>query len=719
MSSMYMEDNLIGLDFETYGAVSLPDHGLERYVSDDSFLPLIASTAEVNPGGSGLLPSGRVLPDGRTLRRRHWCLWDGSDVEALKQHLAGRVVCAHNAGFEERVNRWLKILNVADYIDSAVLARAMGAASKLEAAAPQLLNSYKLADGWRLIKLFSIPSVEQHNAGRRSFDPQLIEDNLDDWDLFQHYCDIDAELSLRLVLLAISDGYFTVQEQRYQNITMHMNEVGWHVDVPLVEEMQRRFLENQEVELAKFRQECDAEDLNLNSLPQQKQWCAERGVKALSFDVAHVASLAEKIDRRLAGMQPEDQRYVEYTEVLRMLRAKQVLGGSSLKKLKVILDTTGADAKLRDQYLHIGAGQTWRTTGRSVQMQNLKRMGAEADDMLELFDMDVDWDNDKLAHNMRQVFTSSHPQGRLIVGDFSSVESRGLAWLANAEWKLNEYRAGKDMYKVLASTQFGVAYDAVTKPQRTFGKVGELSCGYQAAGGAVQSFAAGMGVDLSEGEAASIVSDWRRINPEIVALWAELDRALHEALAYGRSTTSVGPNSAVAGRYVVEIMHGITPASLKEIDPHCRSLLVILRTPWGLEYMRRVFHGVYKRGRSLCYYKPTDKKSGPVWVNHFKDPKTKQVKFYNIYGGKLAGILTQSLCRQLFFEVLNRVYRKTRDISSVELIGQFHDEIVLDWQPGNYSLDNTMAKLKRIMSACNLPGFPLAADIKNDYRYTK
>jgi hypothetical protein len=695
---------LVGLDFETYGAVSLPDHGLERYASDPSFLPLIASVTQLNNYG------------GKDTTR--YTLWDGTGREALAAHLTGRIVCAHNAGFEKRVNQWLGIDSlVEDYIDSAVLARAMGAAGKLEAAAPQLLNSDKLEDGWRLIKLFSIPSKEQLEEGDRAFDPNLIVKHAQDWETFGVYCDLDSVLSLDLVLRAIRERFYSEQEQEYHQVTMSMNEIGWPVDVATVEEMQRRYLENQEVELEKFRQECDAAELNLNSLPQLKAWCLDRGIKATSFDEDHVAKLLVRIEKKMETLQLDDPKLKDYGQVARMLRTKQILGGSSLKKLKVILNTTSEDGRLRDQYLHIGAGQTWRTTGRSVQMQNLKRLGGEGDDMLELEDMDTEWDNDKLARNLRQVFTSAHPKGRLIVGDFSSVESRGLAWWANAHWKLDAYRQGKDMYKVLAADQFGVGYDRVTKDQRTFGKVGELSCGYQAAGGAVQSFAAGMGVTLTEAEAATVVSDWRRINPEVVSLWALLDDTLRGGLHHQSYSAQVG------WHWTVEVCWAVTPDSLLAIDKHAQSLLVVVRDDRGKEFMRRIFHGVYERGRSLCYYKPTERKSGPVWVNHFKDPKTKQVRFYNIYGGKLAGILTQSLCRQMFFASLLPTYRWAKMTDNVDLIGQFHDEIVLDWRPGttgsSVTLDGAKQALNHFMSQTTLRGFPLAAEIKDDYRYTK
>src|SRR5690606_31548398 len=147
--------------------------------------------------------------------------------------------------------------------------------------------------------------------------------------------------------------------------------------------------------------------------------------------------------------------------------------------------------RLRDQYVHCGAGQTLRTSGRSVQMQNLKRIGLPVN-MDLLFDANTSWSNNAMAENMRQVFTSSHPQGELIVGDFSSVESRGLAWLSKEAWKTASYREGKDLYKVLASKIFNTPYERISKTQRQVGKVGELSCGYGAGPGAVKEFAQNM-----------------------------------------------------------------------------------------------------------------------------------------------------------------------------------------------------------------------------------
>jgi len=708
----------LGLDFETYGGVDLPTHGLHRYTSCSTFRPLIAGTSQYVD--RAILPGHTrfdfVASDSAVADLRHM----------IKEH---QYIVAHNAGFEQRTLETMGIKVASErFIDSAVVARALGAGSSLEAAAPQLLGVDKMEAGKHLIKLFSIPGVYQETNGSREFDPAIVADHLTEWQQFKEYCDLDSLLGLRIGLRAQE---FDGNEIWNQAVTMDMNNIGWPVDVPLVEEMQRRYLDNIEQAEHDFRQTYGAHDLNLNSLKQMKEWCEARGIKAKSFDQKAVekmiAAIGKKLDAFDAGTSaPAPSQYENYCEVLALLETKQVIGGSSLKKLQVILDTTGKDMRLKDQYIHIGAGQSWRTTGRSVQMQNLKRLGGAPADMSELDDPANEWDNEQLAANLRQTFTSSHEQGRLIVGDFKSVESRGLAWLACADWKLEAYRQGKDMYRVLAADMFGKSYDLIPEKgeERQAGKVGELSCGYQAGSDAVQSFAAGMSIKMTEAEAADLVRSWRATNPEVVDLWARLNQCLQEVVAEHQA----GHRTKVGQGFMVEVMACSTPASLLKQHPKgATSILVRVIDQHGSVFLERYFHGCYMRGRNICYYKPSMRKTGDLWSSHFINPKTKQLQWYTIYGGKLTGILTQSFCRELFFRSLRQVHQWTKGIDNVDLIGQFHDEIVLDWHPllvgsdhRQVTLEGAEYMLNQYMSdASGIPGFPLEADIKHDYRYTK
>ena len=692
-------DNLVGLDFETYSDVDLLKHGLDRYVNGEHFRPLIASM-------KWRMPSTVLFR-----RMRFDFVEDPSAVADLTTMLKGKTIVAHNAGFEQAVLEAMGIsIPSCRFIDSAVLARAAGAGGKLEAAAPQLLGIDKMESGMDGIKTFSIPGPYQQERGDLAFDWRVIADNPQKWELFKDYCDLDAELGLRLAEQILPT--IMANEMAYNAVTMDMNNVGWNVDLDLVEYMSLRYQVNVAEAVHEFRVQCDEPDLNLSSPVQLKTWCAVRGVKAKSFDEKHVASMLKQVTKKVETM-PPGHKLEEMMQVQSMLRTKQILGGSSLKKLQTILDTAGHDRRLHDQYLHIGAGATYRTTGRGVQMQNLPRL---SDGVGNVTDWD-DWDNHFMAANLRQVFTASAPDGELIVGDFSSVESRGLAWQAGELWKSEAYTKGIPVYEMQAGLIFGKPYTEVTKDERQVGKVGELSCGYGAGGEAVQAFAKNMGIELSDGESAKLVRDWRAANPKTVAYWKALDDGLHKALGENLPAVVLIPHGHV------RIAPVPSPESLRKQQPGVVSLAIKMFLDNGTMILSRVIHGAHIVGRNIRYFKPSERKGGDLWVDRFMDPKTKQIKMFTVYGGKLAGLLTQSMCREVFMASLLQVHDELEHWNNTQLVGQFHDEIVLDWvpptSPGGLHNHEAKALLQDRMTRTILPGFPLAADIKSDYRYTK
>lgn len=685
--------NVIGLDFETYASTDLLKHGLNQYVNCPDFQVLL---------GAFTTNLSTTILD---------FVSNPNATEELRILLKNQYIVAHNAGFERAVLKRIGIdLPANRFIDSAALARAAGAAGKLEAAAPQLLGVDKLESGLELIKLFSIPG--EYQVFSSAFNPQVVQDYPDQWKLFESYCRLDAELSLKL--FHATRQPVPEHEFNYNAVTMEMNSTGWPVDLDLVRNMQARYLENVEYAVRRFKIDNHADELNLNSFPQLKAWCKKRGVNARSFNEQSVQKMLEVLQKKLAAMSADDAKRDGYMQVVDLLHTKQIMGGSSLKKLQTILDTVGSDGRLHDQYLHCGAGATYRTSGRGVQMQNLKRLTNE-DDVELLFDADTQWDNQQLASNLRQVFTSSHPEGALLVGDFSSVESRGLAWQAGEQWKLDAYAKHEDLYKIQAGHIFNTEPHYVTNTQRQIGKVAELSCGYGAGAEAVMSFAEKMGVNLDLDEASKLVKDWRTVNPTICDYWQKLDKALH---------------LTTGGAYPVTLPFGIVrfnpnPAPLSLVKQTGDDDLVSIQISMYLHTYQRLFtrviHGVHQAGNGLHFWKPSERKTGDLWKKTFTDPKTKRLKPYTIYGAKLSGILTQSLCREIFFQTLEKVYNWTTEHANLQLIGQFHDEIVLDWQPmaGGISRQEAEAQLCQYMSSTILPEFPLDAVVKSGYRYIK
>ena len=692
----------LGLDFETFSGVDITKVGLDNYINHPDFEPLLGATA------------WRETPSSEISTRLYDFVqfdyndnWFSSDLKHLVKD--GRTLAAHNSMFEKLVlnRRWPTQIPATRIVDTAVVARCMGADSKLENAAPQLLDPTmrKHTEGKRLIRKFS--------TGTRPSKDQVKDDP--DWKLYGEYCVQDAKLSL---LLAEKFAPALEDELKYQQLTEQMNRVGWKVDLDTVDTMQRLYEENKAALLDNFQLRSDpGRTLNLNSTVQLKKWCAERSIKATSFDEAHVSSLLTRLNKALQAGRFSGSKLLGLLEVVEMLKVKQALGGSSLSKLPKIKELTGPDGRLRHQYMHVGAGQSYRTSSVGVQMQNLKRLdGNHLGDMDSMEKNPGDWTNDKLAENLRQVFTATDPDGELVVGDFSSVESRGLAYVAGENWKLDAYYKGQDLYRVLGAKIGGLTYDEVPKshPLRQTGKVGELACGYGAGAGAVASFAQGMGIEMTEAEAGNLVSDWRSINPMVVKMWNDLNDTLLAAVK-GLPTTV-----KLANDIAVRIAPIFTPESLQQIHPGAQSLKVVMYVRDRL-FLSRVFHGCYLRGRDIIFYKASSKVNGPLWTDTYVNPKTKLLTYYKVYGGKLTGILIQSMCRQVFFNSLELLSRALTG-TGVEIVGQFHDEIVVDWNPGRtkLSLDQVITIMENCMSDPGpLKGFPLEADIKHAHRYIK
>lgn len=706
---------VIGLDFETYSPVDLKDHGAPRYFEHPDWCVTLAGTyTKVSASPVSKSYDFALDPEQAKVQLAH-------DIE-------GQVVVGHNVGFEKMVLRKLGMLDLPEsFIDSAVIARAVGASSSLEKAAPQLLGpgSLKGVAGRELFKLFAIPNKYQEENGSSAFDPLVVQDNPAQWREYQDYCMLDAQLSW---MLEIQWG-FAVRQEEYElaELTEKLNLRGWPVDMRLVEEMQRRFDQNKVDTLQRFyslRQPFDEgqEVLNFNSPRQMMKFCEERGVKAKSFDETHVDKMIRLLDKKLDQPSLGAIQHIQYEEVLDMLQTKQVLGGSSLTKLKAITDRVSEDGRLRDTYLHAGAGQTLRTSGRGAQLQNLKRLSSPAD-MEKIYSTSRGmWSNTAMANNLRQVFTASHKDGELFVGDLSSIESRQLAYMAGAQWKLDSFAEGYDLYKVQAARMLGLSYDAVNAAGRQLGKVGELSCGYQAWAPAVKDFAEKMGVILTDQEAKTLVLDWRDVNPEEVALWELLDSSLRELLA--SATRAIW--SFQMGPYQVQFRKLEAPHSLKVqhsggVLNRVHTLHIVVEHE-GQVWLRRYFQGVHLHNDQVRYYKASDNKGGDLWRATYRNPKTGKQQPFTLYGGKLTGIITQSLCRELFFKQMLALEKRLEALPNAEIIGQFHDEIVVDWHrtPSGVGKRQLESYMQIAMTANHgLEGLPLAAEIKHAHRYIK
>lgn len=695
---------IVGLDFETYSDVDLKVHGTDRYVSSPHFRVLMAAVKAIPYAQSaGLDPVQKgVVFD--------FIEQPVSAMEELRAALArASLIVVHNASFELAVLEKLGIeVELHSVIDTAVLAREAGGSPSLAKASRQFCPAFVKdgSAGDRLIPIFC--------TGEGAFDESIVQRLSGDWQAFKHYCLQDVLATLELFCTLGPKPYASEFEQ----LTRKMNQRGWPVNMELVNAMQDRYEVLKAEALTEFRDIYDPkETLNFNSPKQIVAWAAARGVKLRSTNEAAVENALARLEKKLkqlredpvapafmssAAADEHTNKLVNYAAVQRMLKTKQLLGGSSLKKLQKIIDTVGEDNRLRNQYLHYGAAQTGRTSGVGVQLQNLKRFTAAPLDVSGV----AQWSIEELQDNLRQVFAPHNPDGHLIVGDFSSVEARALVWVAGESRALDAYQKGEDLYKLTASSIFNTPVVHIDKGQRQVGKVAVLSCGYGAGSATVKEMAASMGLTLSAAEADKIVYGWREANPQVVELWAAMERAFRHALI-GATADITAPDLLVSFDKIE------APSSLG------KGVSIEMRIEAGSISASRVFHGVYLHGTEIRYHKPTQTKEGKLWTDVFKNPKTKRWEHYRLYGGKLTGILIQSLCREIFGEVAASLEKQLP--IGFSLIGQFHDELVIEQATGvsEARLNHALKLIEKVMSTTQLAMFPLAAEIKFDHRYTK
>jgi DNA polymerase len=170
------------------------------------------------------------------------------------------------------------------------------------------------------------------------------------------------------------------------------------------------------------------------------------------------------------------------------------LGGAqaATKKIDALLARAGDDDRVRGAFRYQGAA-TGRWSGEGFQPQNLKRPVVEDLDAAIAAVSTGDY------QHVRELYPRplSAPGHMLMGADFSSIESRILAWIACENWKLDSYRrydATRDPrdepYCATACRIFGVAPGTYTKdsPERAVGKTCDLAFGYMGGLGAWRKF---------------------------------------------------------------------------------------------------------------------------------------------------------------------------------------------------------------------------------------
>ena len=502
----------LSIDIETYSSVSLKDSGVYVYSESPDFEILLFGYAyDDGPVMVIDLAQGEKIPESV----EH----DIFDPAVLKT--------AFNASFERTcLARYFdRICNPAQWSCTAVMARELGLPGSLEAVGAVIglpEDAQKLKTGRALIRYFSIPCRPTRSNGERT--RNLPAHDPEKWKLYKEYNaqDVVAERAIRKILLKYP---VVPSEQALWEVDQRINDRGVRVNLGLAENA----VEADEIIKGRLYEEAQALTglSNPKSTAQVKGWIEQTaGISVESLNKKSIGDVRTKANNE---------------KVDELLNIRSGLAKTSTEKYKAMLRTACKDGRIRGLTMFYGAARTGRWAGRLVQMQNLPQNKISDKDLdiarelildgdFRTMEMLFDRPSEILSQLIRTAFIP-RDGSRFIVADFSAIEARVLAWLANEHWRMEVFRTHGKIYEASAEQMFHLPPGSVKKgdPMRQKGKIAELALGYGGSVGALKSMGA-LEMGLDESELKPLVTKWRQANKAITSFWWNVDEAVRETI---------------------------------------------------------------------------------------------------------------------------------------------------------------------------------------------
>ena len=528
-------------------------------------------------------------------------------------------------------------LNPESWHCSMIHARTLGLPSSLAEVGKVLgIEQQKMTEGKALIKFFCVPydiidGVPQFHSPT---------DYPDKWEIFKAYNkrDVEAELEIDRKLSRFPVPDFIWQEFY---LDQEINDRGILVDMQLANKAISLDAEAKEELTAEMKRLTGVE--NPNSVYQLLDWLETQGYKSDSLGKAQVQELIK------TAKEP----------VKSVLQMRLQLSKSSVKKYTAMKNTACSDNRARGMFSFYGASRTGRWAGRNVQLQNLPQNHlpdlTEARELVKygsFEDIQMLYDDvpDTLSQLIRTAFIPRQGM-KFIVADFSAIEARVIAWLADEEWRMNAFANGEDIYCASASKMFGVPVvkHGENGHLRQKGKVAELACGYGGSVGAMKA----MGADslgLSDAELKQIVTDWREASPHIIELWWAVDRAVKKAIREKTTTETHGLKMSYEAGFL------------------------FIKLP---------------SGRRLAYAKPRigENQFGGESVTYMGINAQKKWDRLESYGPKFVENIVQGIARDLLMYSM-------QTLSHCFIVAHVHDEMIIE-APKDMSLEEVCQQMAR------------------------
>lgn len=514
----------LSIDLETYSEMDIRTVGVYKYAENSDIL-LFAYAFGDEPVQIIDMARLEPLPD--------------EVVEALYD--PNILKTAYNAQFEINVlNNWLTKqgldkLDTNQWSCTMVLSYTLGLPGSLDALGKVLRlgdDKQKLAIGKRLIQYFCKPcKPTKVNGGRLRNHPCHDPEK---WELFKTYCmrDVESERTLRKKMSVFSQSE---EEHRLWVLDQQINSNGVLIDFDLVRAAIQLDREIKDKAMAQLKAITGLD--NPNSNQQFIAWF--EGQEGYRLDT---------LDKEKRKELLQDKSLKATTR--KAISLKDLISKTSVKKYIAMENMACRDNRVKGMLQFYGASRTGRWAGRGVQLQNLPQNHlddlADARDIVKACDLDYlemfySHPADTLSQLIRTAFIA--PKGsRFVVADFSAIEARVIAWLADEKWRMEVFAKGGDIYCASATQMFHVPVvkHGVNGELRQKGKVAELACGYGGGVNALKAFGADK-LGMTEEEMKKTIVHWRNASPHICALWGDLEGAAKKAVKMkGRVRTKQG-----------------------------------------------------------------------------------------------------------------------------------------------------------------------------------
>lgn len=653
---------ILSIDIETRSDVDLPQRGVYNYVNTAQFALLWFSYSyDYGQVQTIDMWANPVLPDS--------IVRDLQDPQVTK--------CAANATFERIcLSRVLGIyLPPEQWSCTLVLAGRNGLPMHLDGAAfHSKVHIQKDAGGKELINTFSIPQpITKTNPWQQWINPYHAPEK---WQLYGRYnnTDVGAEMAVKRAnsFMPVS----AVEESLYA-LDQRINDRGMKID--------RVFIQQAMALGAQFKSETSQRVIELtgiknpNSVKQLITWLNEETdmEKVAKLPSKAVQKLVEQLDvtmgEQLLLTEPNAEvgailNRVSPAVVKEVLECRLMLGKASISKYAAMNKVLGWDDRVRGVLFFYGASATGRWAGRGFQPHNftkhkVKDETGQRDLLLELRTVIRNGRMDELkqmhpnvADALSQCVRTSiiaEVGKQFLISDYSAIEARVTAWLANELWRLDFFHRGGDIYVESVCRMLKISIDSLYeinefgkrkltqegKRVRAIGKVAELALGFLGGVGALKSMCASLGIYLPEQDMQPIVDAFRAANPAIVDFGADMERAALRAMLQPGSYQVAGVTRKIQFLYAKGNLYMILPS-----------------------------------GRWLCYQQAfigTGKFGGPG-IQYYQS-KNKGWMLTSTYGGKLLENAVQATARDLLAGGMLRL-----DHAGFDIVLHVHDEVVVE-----------------------------------------